>query len=176
MSKIWFTADQHFNHTNIIKYCNRPFEDVARMNETLIANWNARVQLGDDVYVLGDFVFGGNFEDIVSKLNGEIGLVLGDHDRPARRIENKVHILGKLYEFRSDRGISITLCHYALRVWPKSHYNSWCLYGHSHGRLAPEGKSFDIGVDVDGRYAPYSFADIEKIMEVRPDNFNLVRR
>ena len=170
----FFTADQHFSHANIIKYCNRPFCDVAEMNKELIANWNSCVQPNDEVFVLGDFVFGGSFESIVFRLNGQIGLILGDHDRPAREIDRKVFILGKLYEFKAG-SVSITLCHYALRTWPKSHYNSWSLYGHSHGRLVPEGKSLDVGVDVNSRFVPYSLAEIEKIMEGRPDNFNLVR-
>ena len=29
----------------------------------------------------------------------------------------------------------IVLCHYAMRVWQKSHYGAWMLYGHSHGTL-----------------------------------------
>jgi calcineurin-like phosphoesterase family protein len=24
----WFTSDQHFDHVNIMKYCNRPWTDV----------------------------------------------------------------------------------------------------------------------------------------------------
>jgi len=60
-----------------------------------------------------------------------------------------------------------------LRTWPLSHYNSWHLYGHSHGKLEPIGKSWDIGVDANNYY-PVSFARIHDIMQHRPDNPNFI--
>jgi len=67
----------------------------------------------------------------------------------------------------------VVVCHYAMRVWPKSHYNSWQLYGHSHGRLGGIGKQYDIGVDNNNFY-PVSFNEICEIMQNKPDNSNLV--
>lgn len=79
----WFWADPHFNHANIIKYCNRPFTNVDKMNETLIENYNSVVNANDVVWCLGDFCFGPkeNLVKIVSRLNGKIKLVKGNHDR-----------------------------------------------------------------------------------------------
>lgn len=51
---IYFTADTHFGHANIIKMCERPFPDVETMNESMIAAWNERVRGNDTVYVVGD--------------------------------------------------------------------------------------------------------------------------
>ena len=102
MSKIFFTADCHFNHANIIKFCGRPFikdgdlddknnwvsEDVKfdrcnAMNKELISRWNRKVSSDDIVYHIGDFSFGNRgsckrFEDM---LNGTIVHIVGNHDK-----------------------------------------------------------------------------------------------
>ena len=58
--KVFFTSDTHFNHANIIKFCERPFGSIEEMNEALIANWNRVVGKDDIVFHLGDFCFGGS--------------------------------------------------------------------------------------------------------------------
>jgi calcineurin-like phosphoesterase family protein len=78
-----------------------------------------------------------------------------------------------LLEIREQRQ-HLTLCHYCLRVWPRSHFNSWHLYGHSHGTLPPIGKSWDAGVNTND-FTPLAFPQIQAIMKTRPDNPNLVR-
>lgn len=80
---VFFTSDTHFYHENILKYCNRPFSSVEEMNEKLIKNWNSVVGNNDIVWHLGDFSFGSkeHIPEIVSKLNGRINLVMGNHDR-----------------------------------------------------------------------------------------------
>ena len=45
--RLFFTSDTHFNHTNILQYCNRPFKTVDQMNETIITNWNNVVEPDD---------------------------------------------------------------------------------------------------------------------------------
>lgn len=83
MGKIFVTSDTHFNHKNIIEYCNRPFSSVEEMNETLIKNWNSVVSKDDTVFFLGDFCLGQR-EAIInfcSQLNGHKILIMGNHDR-----------------------------------------------------------------------------------------------
>ena len=80
----WFISDSHFNHAKIIEYCNRPFSNVDAMNNYMIAQWNSVVEVSDLVYHLGDFALQSDKEDItdlVNRLNGNIVLILGNHDR-----------------------------------------------------------------------------------------------
>jgi calcineurin-like phosphoesterase family protein len=77
---MFFTADTHFNHANIIIYCGRPFADVEDMNEILIEKWNSRIGDRDTVYHLGDFAWG-EWEPILGRLRGRKILIPGGHDR-----------------------------------------------------------------------------------------------
>lgn len=79
MRNIWVISDTHFNHENIIKYCNRPFANAKEMNEAMIDNWNSTVKDGDIVYHCGDVYFGKN-TDWSHRLNGRKRLILGNHD------------------------------------------------------------------------------------------------
>ena len=36
----FFTADEHYGHTNIIKYCDRPFASVEEMDAEIIKRHN----------------------------------------------------------------------------------------------------------------------------------------
>lgn len=79
----WFTADLHLGHENIIRYCDRPFGSVEAMNRAIVDNWNARVEDGDTVWVLGDACLGLIQESLalIEELRGHKILVPGNHDR-----------------------------------------------------------------------------------------------
>ena len=89
-SEIFFVSDTHFGHTNIIKYCNRPFNNTDEMDKALINNWNAKVPKDGIVYHLGDFAWGSinYWEKIREQLNGEIILIYGNHDE--KYLNNKL--------------------------------------------------------------------------------------
>jgi calcineurin-like phosphoesterase family protein len=132
--KIFVTADTHFNHENIIKYCNRPFKNVEEMNEAIINNWNEVVSENDIIYHLGDFGFGSGDElkEIFSKLNGKKYLVMGNHD--VKYGKNFFLNLGfiKVYKKSCELGNYI-FTHRPIEV-DKGKIN---IYGHIHEKPVP---------------------------------------
>lgn len=163
-SGLLLTPTEDLNHANIIRYCNRPFSSVGEMNAALVRNWNSAVSPKDTVYHLGDFGFFKSPEEFFSaysSLHGTKILLRGNHDKGVP----KIHIQGDLLSLHIQ-GIDIYMCHYAMRVWNRSHYGSWCLYGHSHGTL-PEllgSMSCDVGVDC-WNYTPVSLDQLIQYMD-----------
>ena len=80
--KVFFTADCHFDHANIIKYSNRPFKTVENMNNEIVKRWNNVVSPDDLIYHVGDFAFKGqsNASKFEKQLNGNIVHIAGNHD------------------------------------------------------------------------------------------------
>lgn len=83
---IFFTADEHYYHRNIIRYCNRPFKDLNEMHKTFIELHNEVVSPSDTVFHVGDFAMVGKNQHemitaILKKLNGTHHLILGNHDK-----------------------------------------------------------------------------------------------
>lgn len=163
---IFYTSDLHFDHNNIIKYCNRPFSSVEEMNTALITNWNARVTDNDFVYILGDFTLEGRDRALhfLKQLKGHKTLIIGNHDTFAYKesfdadtvkldcvIEHKA--MCKVYDPSVNK--KIVLCHYPLAVWNGKEHGSLHFYGHVHNstdKLYPylytiDG-AYNVGVDV----------------------------
>jgi calcineurin-like phosphoesterase family protein len=153
------------------------------MDETIITNWNSIVQPNDLIFHLGDFAFG-DARTYIKRLKGQIHFITGSHDKNTKCCANMFASYSPLRDIVIDN-ITIVLCHYAMRVWKKSHYGSWHLYGHSHNGLSHTpygiwGKSFDCGQDTEwpeihSKFYPYSFDEVKLIMSKLPDNFNLVK-
>ena len=196
--QVWFTADTHFGHGNIIKYCNRPFlsreerealrgdsrsrlrlsaETVKRHDDALLKAINERVQAEDHLWIVGDFCWGGfnearEYRDRIRCEN--VFLVWGNHDR------------GEIAPVFSDtmeqgmvraEGQEIWLNHYPMRSWNKAFHGSWHLYGHVHGRLRREDErnlaalTRDVGVDACD-YRAVSLAELREYMAPRVAAFN----
>ena len=163
---IYFTADLHFHHQNIIAHAKRPFSSVEEMDRVLAENWNRRVAPQDEVYILGDLTLEGAAQaaELLWQLNGQKYLVRGNHDRFTGQADfppEQLVWVRDYYELCQDHQ-RLILCHYPFLEWNHALH----LHGHRHGR--PEDNEgnwaagvlrYDVGVDANG-FAPVSLPEI----------------
>ena len=145
---IWFYSDPHFDHENIIRYCNRPFTSVNTMNEHLLTQFNRRVSQGDTVYFLGDMSFGRSArkpEYWLGLLNGNITYIKGSHDEG---IEADGYFWLDIASYR------VLLVHDPKEALLVPDYNGeWIIHGHTHHYSPPCSiplKRINVSCDVTG--------------------------
>jgi calcineurin-like phosphoesterase family protein len=165
---IFFTSDQHFGHTNILRYTSRPFESTEEMDEEMIKRWNAVVRPLDIVYHLGDFTLGAGAGDYLSRLRGTVRFVVPPFHHDKRWLENKPNFKNIEYLpamwVEDIAGVWVHMCHYPVLVWDRKHYGSWNLYGHVHNKdFTLPGFSYNVGVDHND-FTPVSFDKIIDVM------------
>lgn len=166
MKTIFFTADQHFGHRNILRLCSRPFSSVEEMDEKMIARWNAKVTERNTVYILGDLLLRNEKppEDYLKRLRGRKHLLVGNHDKAwlkrcdvSRWFESVNEML-----FTSDGQHRLELCHYP--VLGTGHF---MIHGHIHNNtnaaywllLKSDASMLNAGVDIND-FAPVSFEEL----------------
>ena len=163
----WFTADLHLGHANIIKHCERPWEDVQQMDDALIANVNASVAPSDELWVLGDFSMRPLDEVRAYRERIEcrnVYLVRGNHDKDFGPSGQSSPWSGE-WDYHVLKGERrLVLFHYPIvePEWAGGYHGSIHLHGHIHARPAYNEAQraagtlrYDVGVDANG-YAPVS--------------------
>lgn len=171
---IWFTSDWHLGHYNIIKSCNRPFKTVEEMDKIIIDNCFELIKSNDTLYFLGDmsmkrYIFEKTI-DLFIKNKINLIFIKGNHD-----------VIRNYYRYEmmletSINGQYITMCHYPMISWNKSHYGSWLLYGHTHnGNIPLNGKMMNVGIDKNN-FKPINFDQIKEYMDKQPNNWNYIEK
>jgi len=140
----WIISDTHLGHKNILEFESGRLTQMRidgyeadEHDRWIIDNWNAKVKPGETVLHLGDFAFK-NVAESIEKLNGDIILILGNHDGKGTEqkyqgveaikgfyFEDTAGLLNKIYNpIPNDRMLSglikeingekLLFCHYAL--------------------------------------------------------------
>jgi len=171
---IYFSADLHLGHLNILKYQPaRCFETIDEMDAILIEGINRYVKRDDELYYLGDFAWkASRYGHYRSRLKvRKLHVVKGNHDASSLRMH--VSSLNDMV-CRKFNEIKFHMTHYPLVSWRAREHGSIHLYGHSHGMMEdqlntiwPGRKAMDVGVDCAfkrfGEWCPFS---LEKILEI----------
>ena len=143
----FFTSDTHFGDHRVLNLYPRPFASVAEMDEGLIARWNEVVEPLDEVWHLGDFArTARRAAEVLPRLNGRIHLVAGNNDPSGLQGFQSVASYAEI----EREGRLLVLCHYPFRSWNGQARGALNLHGHSHGRMKPLPRQFDVGVDARG--------------------------
>lgn len=186
--KVWFTSDLHFGHRNVIRFCDRPYENEKEMGEKLIENWNSCVGDNDIVFVLGDtfwFNDSRSIKKVLDQLKGKtIYMLPGNHDdfEHYHRVDTERIVLCPdvvvlwLQEYNSSKKFEIWMSHYPMMTWPHRDNGVWQLFGHIHSNLnRTEGvdqdlplhwNQMDVGCDY-WNYKPVSMETLQTHFEVR---------
>jgi calcineurin-like phosphoesterase family protein len=157
---LFFTSDTHFNDPRVLRIDRRPFPSLAAHDEALVQCWNETVGAEDEVWHLGDFARGDatRIDRLLTSLNGRKHLIVGNNDGPATlRAEGWASV--QHYAEMTIDGKLFVICHYPFRTWNQMGKGSIDLHGHSHGKLKPVPRQFDLGVDA-WNYRPVTLEQV----------------
>jgi len=156
---VHFTADTHVGDHRMINIWRRPFATVAEMDALIIQRWNETVRPGDVVWHLGDVARrSADVPGLLDRLNGTKHLLRGNNDPPDVLAATGWASVADYAEIEHE-GHRLVLCHYPFRSWNGQHRGAINLHGHSHGRLKPLRRQFDVGVDAHD-FAPVTLAQL----------------
>ena len=168
---IYYTADLHFGHENVIRFCGRPYETVEEMDRALLEGWNARVRSEDTVYIVGDLFYRNRRQagEYLTELKGHKVLILGNHDHSwlMDNLRDSFEEVSQMMIIQ-DAGNRITLCHYPMMTWSGEKKGAYMVYGHIHNHaedldywplIARKDHMLNAGVDVNW-YIPVTLQEM----------------
>jgi len=177
----YFASDFHIEHNREFIYKNRGFNSIEEHDKALFKEVREKLTTNDTLYYLGDFSFRHTVNEIledISHIPCKVIFITGNHDKNIihykKYIPERFTFVGSLFDYR-NKGINISLCHYPLRVWNKSHFNSWHLYGHLHSETDFGGKTLNITVDNTKQFI-ISLDEVAYYMKNRPNNYDYIKK
>ncbi|HON81094.1 MAG TPA: 2'-5' RNA ligase family protein [Methanoregulaceae archaeon] len=165
---IFVISDLHFGHTNIIRYCHRPFSSVIEMDTVLLDNWNFTVRPDDLVIYLGDLRYGRGAppaDHFLNRLQGNITSIIGNHDDPLPGAVPSLMV--------TCQDIPFLCIHNPGEVPEDSH--GWVIHGHIHNNdlerypfINGEQRTINVSAEL-VKYAPVSLDEIASFVRaIRP--------
>lgn len=187
---VYLISDTHFDHENIIDYCNRPFDSLDEMENRIVNNWNSRVSYGDNILFGGDLAMApaGKAASYSERLSGNMVVLMGNHDSfskwkaPFPVLESKYfqyNYYGEEYEFyyshwpegyseNNQRNDNRKEPEYSN---PPEWFDGWNIHGHVHNNdlsnypfVNPEDKRINVGVEVLG-YKPIEMNELIEVIK-----------
>lgn len=179
MTKAFFASDFHLGQRFFIHKGLRNFSSIEEMNEIIIDRaWS--LPIGSNLYFAGDI---GHDKDTLQdffcrKPKGiHFHWILGNHDRTIqyKRWANYCESISDIKDIKIN-DIRLSICHFPMISWNKSHYGSWHIHGHLHTNSSNivRGKAMNVCVDVND-FKMISFDEVVAYMKTREDNWDLIK-
>ena len=168
--KIWVWSDHHFGHKNIIRFSDRPFDDLIQMRENMILNYQDYVGIDDICIFVGDIAFlpDDQANEILHRMHGYKILVIGNHDFNKKKVKklhfDETHLVRHIWK----DGMDFVFTHYPMHNLPEPFFN---IHGHEHvsHTYTDTPQHFNVNVEFLG-YKPKLFQDIVDQAEMRREN------
>jgi calcineurin-like phosphoesterase family protein len=127
----WLISDTHFNHKKIGEYCDRPDNWQGKT----IHNWNSVVKEDNTVLHLGDIAFGNKAQmySIIERLNGNIFMIKGNHDRHGKAWYEDIGIT-VVPSFMVSIDNTDDVVYFTHRKIKDENFDKINIHGHSHNK------------------------------------------
>lgn len=145
-------SDPHFGHRNMA--IKRGFSCEEEQDELIVKNWNNVISKRDNVFLLGDITMEKKNYEILSRLKGQIDVVLGNHDQ-------KQHVREMLKYINSVSGIidykkTVIFTHCPIHVSQLEFRYKYNIHGHVHENTIDDARYINVCAEVIN-YTPIEF-------------------
>ena len=151
MAKVFCISDLHLGHKNLILNL-RGFSSVEEHDELIISNWNKTVSKRDKVFLCGDIRMEKGDYSILSRLNGNITVVLGNHEL-GQHVPELLKYVDKVAGSIAYKGYIIT----HIPIHPDE-MQRWVanIHGHTHEKSIDSNKYINVSCEALD-YTPMEF-------------------
>lgn len=175
----YFASDFHLGHNKDFIFKNRGFSSCEDHDKVCLSELS-KLTSKDTLYYLGDYSFHNCIIDILDTIifTCKVVFITGNHDKLI--LKNRKYFperwvfSGPLFDYK-NKDINITLCHYPMRVWNKSHFDSWHLYGHLHQKTDFGGKTLNVTIDNTDKFL-LSLDEVVEFMKNREHNYDYINK
>ncbi len=185
---IWFTADLHLRHKNILQHQPARVEamglvdadDIDGHDRWIVDMWYDAVKRNDHVYVLGDLILADRVTSLyllgrLKRKGVKIHLIIGNHDKSTYNLTNMFESIDyiKVVDFKASVfdflpcDLTVAMCHYPMKSWPRKPQGSINLYGHVHANAPWIDDSDDLclNVGLDSPFANFRLVSLRQISD-----------
>jgi len=179
----YYTADLHLQHENILKYDNRPFNNINEHDEYIIKRINDVVGENDELFILWDIAWKWNraINDLKKIKCKKVYFTPWNHDfsKYVRMYEKKLWWtnLGNMY---IDKDSNLVIWHYPMHEWYHSHHKwSWQflnVHWHSHWNSPFRQWRIDVWMTFKDFDRPISLQEIKDLIYKQTNDYYKQKR